>query len=329
MKARFVHSMAAALLTVATAPVTAQSDFECIIQPRQVLEIRSPIEGLIQRVHVDRGQSVRRGQVLATIDDSVERVAAEGARHRAAMTGALQAAESRVLASTRKLARVEELVASKFLSAQALDDAQNERRLAEAELQEARDGRRLAEIEFNRQNAIIRLKTVRSPVNGVVVERLLNTGELAEAGVGRRPILRVAEIDVLHVEVLLPADAWSQVKPGAAAQVQPATGGPSRAATVAVVDRLLDAGSGTFGLRLELPNPGHEIPAGARCRVRIEGVALAPRRAASGSASGAPAAGAMSQPGAAGTSTTAPTGTSPQGSSVAPRPGSAVRPTGS
>jgi len=277
---RLIRRLCAGLFAL-PALATAQSDFECIIQPRQILEIRSPVEGLIQRVHVDRGQSVRRGQVLASIDDSVERVAAEGARHRAGMTGAVQAAESRVLASTRKLERVQELVASKFLSAQALDDAQNERRLAEAELQEARDGRRLAEIELSRQNAIIHLKSVRSPVNGVVVERLLNTGELAEAGVGRRPILRLAEIDVLHVEVLLPAQAWSQVARGAVAQVQPATGGPARPATVAVVDRVLDAGSGTFGLRLELPNPRHEIPAGARCRVRIEGVSLPPRRAAS------------------------------------------------
>lgn len=271
---------ASAIVLLACLPgdARAQAEFECVIQPRQILEIRSPVEGLIQRVHVDRGQSVRRGQVLAVIDDSVERVAAEAARHRASMTGAMQAAESRVLATGRKLERVQELVASKFVSAQALDDAQNERRLAEAELREAQDARRLAELELSRQTAIIQLKSVRSPVNGVVVERLLNTGELAEAGVGRRPIFRLAEIDVLHVEVLLPAEAWSQVRPGQAAEVTPATGGGARRASVTVVDRILDAASGTFGVRLELPNPKHEVPAGARCRVQLEGVSIGPRR---------------------------------------------------
>jgi RND family efflux transporter MFP subunit len=258
----------------------AQAEHECVIQPRQILEIRSPVDGLIQRVHVDRGQTVRRGQLLATLDDSVERVAAEGARHRAGMLGAVQAGESRVTATSRKLERVQELIASKFLSAQALDDAQNEKRLAEAELVEARDARRLAEIEFNRQTAIIQLKSIRSPVNGVVIERLLNTGELSEAGVGRRPILKLAEIDVLHVEVLLPAEAWSQVKVGLAGEVQPAIGGGTHRARVAVVDRILDAGSGTFGVRLELPNPGHAIPAGTRCRLRLEGVDVPARRSA-------------------------------------------------
>ena len=258
----------------------AQAEHECVIQPRQILEIRSPVDGLIQRVHVDRGQTVRRGQLLATLDDSVERVAAEGARHRAGMMGAVQAGESRVTATSRKLERVQELIASKFLSAQALDDAQNEKRLAEAELVEARDARRLAEIEFNRQNAIIQLKSIRSPVNGVVVERLLNAGELSEAGVGRRAILKIAEIDVLHVEALLPAEAWSQVKVGLAGEVQPAIGGGTHRARVAVVDRILDAGSGTFGVRLELPNPGHAIPAGTRCRLRLEGVDVPARRSA-------------------------------------------------
>ena len=83
----------------------AQAEHECVIQPRQILEIRSPVDGLIQRVHVDRGQTVRRGQLLATLDDSVERVAAEGARHRASMLGAVQAGESRVTATSRKLER--------------------------------------------------------------------------------------------------------------------------------------------------------------------------------------------------------------------------------
>lgn len=282
MQSLIRYSVSATFFGIAfvSAMAHAQAEHECVIQPRQILEIRSPVDGLIQRVHVDRGQTVRRGQLLATLDDSVERVAAEGARHRAGMMGAVQAGESRVTATSRKLERVQELIASKFLSAQALDDAQNEKRLAEAELVEARDARRLAEIEFNRQNAIIQLKSIRSPVNGVVVERLLNAGELSEAGVGRRAILKIAEIDVLHVEALLPAEAWSQVKVGLAGEVQPAIGGGTHRARVAVVDRILDVGSGTFGVRLELPNPGHAIPAGTRCRLRLEGVDVPARRSA-------------------------------------------------
>jgi hypothetical protein len=38
---------------------------------------------------------------------------------------------------------------------------------------------------------------------------------------------------------------------------------------VKVVDRVIDAASGTFGVRLELPNRNGKVPAGIRCRVRF------------------------------------------------------------
>jgi hypothetical protein len=46
----------------------------------------------------------------------------------------------------------------------------------------------------------------------------------------------------------------------------------SAEATVRVVDRVLDAASGTFGVRLEVPNPNLAIPAGIRCRVDLPDV---------------------------------------------------------
>ena len=44
-------------------------------------------------------------------------------------------------------------------------------------------------------------------------------------------------------------------------------GAPAR---VTVVDRVVDAASGTFGVRLELPNPDYRLPAGLKCKVRFE-----------------------------------------------------------
>jgi multidrug efflux pump subunit AcrA (membrane-fusion protein) len=42
-------------------------------------------------------------------------------------------------------------------------------------------------------------------------------------------------------------------------------------ATVTVVDRIIDAASGTFRVRAELPNPDYALPAGLRCKVRFPG----------------------------------------------------------
>ena len=248
-------------------------DFDCIIEPRQVIEVRSPIEGLIDRVNVDRGDIVRKGQELAVLDTSLERAAAAIARQRSEMEGAVRSGESRLEFSTKKFERAQDLHGQNYLSAQARDEAVTERRLAESELLDARDNRRLAELELARQNEIIRLKTIRSPVNGIVVERMQHPGELAEAGVGRKPMLKLAEIDTLHVEVLLPAAAYGKVKLGMEIEVVPEIPAGSRHSTsVKVIDRLLDAASGTFGVRLELPNRGHGIPAGIRCSARFPGI---------------------------------------------------------
>ncbi len=282
---------ATALLGVAS--TAAAADFDCVIQPRQILEIRSPIEGLIERITVDRGSSVRKGQEIALIDTSVERALAEGAKFRSQMDGAIRAGESRVHFSKRKFARAKELARKDFIPAQQHDDALNERLIAESELVEAEDNRKLAEIEYRRQMAIIQLKTIRSPINGVVMERVLNAGEVTETGVGRRPIMKLAQTDVLNVEALLPADLYRQVKVGLSAIVTPAVvGGAPTRAKVVVLDRVLDPASGTFGVRLELPNPTGDILAGVRCRLAFEGIdatRVAPRPVAAPPAAPRPA----------------------------------------
>jgi multidrug efflux pump subunit AcrA (membrane-fusion protein) len=152
-------------------------------------------------------------------------------------------------------------------------------KLAASELQDARDNRRLAELEVSRNEEQIRLRAIRSPVSGVVVERNVHAGELADPGEQRKPLLRIADIAVLHAEAVLPAEAYSFVKAGQRAIVRAEVPRKMQAeATVRVVDKVLDAASGTFGVRLEVPNPGLEIPAGIACRVELPGVPALPAR---------------------------------------------------
>jgi RND family efflux transporter MFP subunit len=271
----------AVLLPAFLALPAVAADYDCVIEPKQVLELRSPIEGLIERVNVDRGDRVQKGQELVVLDSSVERAAAAIARQRAEMDGAVRSSESRVEFSTKKFQRAQNLHGQNYLSAQARDEAATEQRLAESELREALDNRQLAKLELMRQQEIIRLKTIRSPISGVVMERVQHPGELAEAGVGRKPILKLAEIDTLHVEVLLPAAAYGKVTAGMEVEVLPEVPPGSRhVATVKVIDRLLDAASGTFGVRMELPNRQHRLPAGIRCTARFAGLEGGTARAA-------------------------------------------------
>ena len=283
---RLTKTALAALLCAGHATQVFAAEFDCVIEPKQVLEIRSPLEGLVIRVNADRGELVRKGQELAVIDTSVDRAQAAIDKFRSELEGGVRSGESKVALTTKKLERAQELQRQNYLSAQARDEALNDKQLAESELIVARDNRKLADLEHSRQQAIINLKSIRSPINGVVMERILNPGELAEAGVGRKPILKLAEIDVLYVEVLLPAEAFGQVKPGMTVDVSPEIpAGTHHKAKVKLIDRVLDAASGTFGVRLELPNPQRALPAGIRCKANFTEVTAKSSARSSGGSS--------------------------------------------
>lgn len=275
---------AAAALLLAAAAVPA-AEFDCVLEPRQMVELRSPATGLIERILVERGQFVRAGQVVVELDSGAEKAALEVARHKATMQGAVRSGQSRLGYATLKLSRRENLAADDLISQQDRDETATERRLAESELQEANDNLHLAALEVRRNEELIRLRSLRSPVNGVVMERNMHVGELADTADSRKPILKIADIGTLHAEVVLPAEAYPHVKVGGRATVRVAVPVQvNAAATVRVVDRVLDAASGTFGVRLEVPNPQMAIPAGVQCRAEFPdvpaGVAGRPRRAA-------------------------------------------------
>jgi RND family efflux transporter MFP subunit len=258
-------SLAAALL--ATLPAAAQ-DYDCIIEARQVVDIRSPVEGLIEKVAVERGEAVKKGQVLVTLESGPERAALAVARQRAGAVGAVKSAEAKLDLAAKKEKRAEELARQAFISSNALEEARTERSLAESDLKVARENQRLAELEVQRATEVLNLRTIRSPVTGVVVDRYQRTGEMATTNV-KDPILKVAEIDPLNVEVVLPASLYGSIQHGDQAEVSPETPVQKFVARVKVVDRVINAASGTFGVRLELPNAKLLVPAGAKCRMRF------------------------------------------------------------
>jgi len=95
----------------------------------------------------------------------------------------------------------------------------------------------------------------------------LSEGERIE----EKAVLKVAMIDPLRVEVIVPAAYFSKIKTGMTATVKPEVSeAEPRGAKVIVVDRVIDAASNSFRVRLELPNPNHQLPPGLRCKVDFD-----------------------------------------------------------
>jgi RND family efflux transporter MFP subunit len=271
-----VLASAAALLLSATAaaedrraPGDEARDYDCLIEARQNIDVRSPVEGVIDTVLVRRGDSVRRGALLATLASGPEKAALQLAQSRAGMEGDIKSAEARVELARKKWERADELQKKNFVSANARDEAQAEYRLATEQLRAARENRRLAQLDVNRAREVLAQRSIKSPVNGVVVEVLLRPGELMSSN-QKDPIMKIAEIDPLNVELVLPVSQFGRIKDGQRAEVLPEEPvGGRYSAQVEVVDRVVDAASGTFGVRLRLPNPGNRVPAGIKCRVHF------------------------------------------------------------
>jgi RND family efflux transporter MFP subunit len=248
--------------------------YACLIEPQQRVELRSTVEGRIDAIAVDRGAEVRKGQVLVELESGADRAALEAARYRAVMEGQVRTAQSRREAAQTKLQRRDELVQEHFIAAQDRDDSAAEMKLAEAGVVEAQDNRRLAELEQRRLQEVIEQRRIRSPINGVVTERLQQVGEIAQVGESAKPILRLAQVNPLRVDVVLPVGLFGSVRAGMPVQVlaeHPLSASYAAKVSVVdrVVDRVVDSASGTFRVRLDLPNPKGEIPAGVKCSVQF------------------------------------------------------------
>jgi RND family efflux transporter MFP subunit len=261
----FIMGLAFIFFWLWAADAKAQSlEFDGLIEPALSIKVGSNTIGILETIPVDRGDMVKEGQVVATLQAGVEKATMELAKARAELDATIKGKRAEMEFAERSKQRKRELYEKKTLSFQEWDEAETKRILAELALSEALEAKRLAELEYKRSVEVVKRMSIRSPINGVVVERLLSLGEYVE----NQPIMRLAQIDPLYVEVIMPVSTLGSVKVGMFAEVKPeAPVGGVHKAKVTVVDKVVDAASGTFGVRLELPNPDYKLPPGLKCKV--------------------------------------------------------------
>jgi len=242
-------------------------DYDCMMEPHRMVDIKSAVDGQIESVNFDRSDFVKAGQPLVVFDSRVEKATVELARAKAAMTAELNSSQVSHKFAVRKLGRFDGLAEEGVVADQTRDEVETEEALARLQIRQARENRHLAELELARAIAVLDEHTISSPIDGVVVERFKSAGEYPDDG----PILTLAQLDPLNVEVLLPAAQFGSITPGMSAMVSPeAPLEGSYTAEVKIVDKIVDASSGMFGVRLELPNPDNKLPGGLRCTVSFD-----------------------------------------------------------
>lgn len=213
-----------------------------VVANRDEMRLAFKVGGVIRRLSVDAGESIRRGQVLAEID--LTEIDAQLA----------QASELDAKAA-RDLERGEHLYADQVLSLEQLQDLRTQRSVAAAQLQAAR---------FNRSHAVIT-----APATGVVLQRLAEEHELVPAGqavltVGSEARGYVVRAAVADRELL-------QIHIGDAVAVRlDAVPGRELAGTVSERSRAADPATGLFPIEVQLAPADLALASGLVASLRVQ-----------------------------------------------------------
>jgi len=252
MNVRTVAFFLGLLLITLKAAVNAaamnDSGLDCMIEPSCTVNVGSEVPGIIEEVTVDRGDIVQKGQVIVRIDSKVERATMESRK-------------ARYEFAKNEHKRKSGLYVKAMVPTRDVDESETNLKIAQRDFEEA--------------EKVYERRTIRSPIDGVVVQRLLQAGERVEV----QPIMKLAQLSPLYVEVIAPASMLGSVKAGDRVSVRPEN--PIKGeyvGRVKIVDNMVDAASGTFGIRVELENKDYALPSGLKCTVHFLGKDQTPKK---------------------------------------------------
>jgi RND family efflux transporter MFP subunit len=271
---------AVALLLALPVPVRAETEAHaCIIDPSLTVNLGGPVAGTLEAVLVARGDEVRVGDVVARLSSVVERETERLLEMQAENDSAIVAQETRLAFLRGRMERTRQLVERGVTAQDVLDELSAEVETSISLLRQAETDRAIARQELARARAALAQRDIRSPVDGLVTEVVLSAGEYLPAD---GHVVSIVRLDPLFVEAFLPVSVYDRVRSGDRFTVRPmAPFEGMYAATVEVVDRVFDAASATFAVRLTLQNAVGELPAGHRCELLLidPGPSLRPRAA--------------------------------------------------
>ncbi|MGZ8258873.1 MAG: efflux RND transporter periplasmic adaptor subunit [Methylotenera sp.] len=238
----------------------------CLIEPERIAEVGSQVIGVVESVNVERGDLVRKGQVLATLRSDVERASVQVANTRSQAEAEVRSAEAALKLAHVTETREEDLVAKKFISQQALDKSHAETAMTVQKLALAREQLRTRNDELALARAQLGQRTIRSPIDGIIADRYIWPGERVE----EKAMFRVAKITPLRIEMVVSAALYGSISQGMQLSVVPQMpNAQPLQAKVVLVDKLIDGASNTFRIRAEIPNKDSAIPSGLRCKVEL------------------------------------------------------------
>ncbi len=242
------------------------SNIDCVVEPSLVVKLGSAVPGILESTQYDRSDYVSEGSLMATLDSRLEQATLAIAEELALQGTSVSLRKASAEFGQRTLERNAELLRTSAISKHTMDQVETESRIAELQVKQELEGKRLAVLEAEQARVAVERRQIISPIDGTVVERFLTKGEYVD----NDPVFEVAQLDPLHVEVIVPLEYLGQIESGMLGGIQlvaPGFEDRTLEAEVRRIDAISDAASDTFGVRLVLENPDLTVPSGVRCQV--------------------------------------------------------------
>jgi HlyD family secretion protein len=194
--------------------------------------------GMVRAVLVEAGTWVRQGQVLATIDRSVQ------SQNIAQLAAQVQVARADAALAQNEYDRSESLVGRGFVSKADLDRKKAARDAAVARI-------RVAEANLNAMRAQLGRLDIRAPKSGLILSRNIEVGQVVSQGSGA--LFRLAENGQMEMKAQLSQEDLSFIHEGMPAQITPIGTGRSFTGQVWQVAPLIDPTSRQGEVRIAIP----------------------------------------------------------------------------
>jgi RND family efflux transporter MFP subunit len=194
--------------------------------------------GLVRAVLVDAGSWVGQGQVLATIDRSVQ------SQQAAQLAASVQAARADAALAQNEFERSQALVGRGFVSKADLDRKKAARDAAAARVN-------VAQAQLNATRAQIGRLDIRAPTSGLVLARSIEVGQVVSPGSGA--LFRLAKGGEMEMKAQLSQQDLPFVKAGMAASVTPIGSDRSFTGSVWQVSPIIDPTSRQGEVRIAVP----------------------------------------------------------------------------
>ena len=230
------------------------------LNPVVLVNVGTQVSGTVTKLYVDFNDKVEKGQALLELDRSL--LAAQ-ARQSAASIGNVSATLELARANE---ARMKALYAEEYVSRQELEQSVQARKSAEAQLAQARAAADKDQVNLN-------YTTIRSPVSGIVVDRVVDLGQTVAASLQTPTLIKIAQdLSEMRIDSSFAEADIGKIQPGQKVRFT-VDAFPNRNFTGEVQQIRLNPTTTqnvvTYNVRVSLQNPEHILLPGMTAYVNI------------------------------------------------------------